>query len=158
MKKTVKLMGIITLLCATISANAAILKVDYQLNNMSFSGSFSGVDTNADGFLKHTELTGFSFLAFADLGLSKLQAFGDYDIANNLWLNNAISWLGSDANAWFTWDNRNLSVSSFFVSGTTTTLTVFPETPQVPVPAAMWLFGSALAGLLGLKPRKIVRF
>ncbi|MBK8815717.1 MAG: VPLPA-CTERM sorting domain-containing protein [Methylococcaceae bacterium] len=146
MKKMIKHLSIAALLLASISANAAQIKVNYILNDYGLTGVFTGTDSNSDGFLKFDELSSFSFSFVPSLDLSTVDAFGDYDIANNNWINNAMSWVGHTNTAWFTWGNRDFSANDVNVSGMTTS--------AVPVPAAVWLFGSGLAGLLSAKRRK----
>jgi hypothetical protein len=148
MKKMTRNLSIAAFLLTSISANAAPIKVNYMLNDYGLTGIFTGADSNSDGFLKHDELTSFSFAFVPSLNLSTLDAFGDYDIANNNWINNAMSWVGYTNTAWFTWGNREFSANDANVSAMTT------SPSAVPVPAAVWLFGSSIAGLLSAKRRK----
>ena len=158
MKKQIKKLALGLVLAASFlgasQANAAVVSVNFDLiNNGGGSwglGSFSGEDNNSDGFLKFDELTAFSWVNLGyDANLGNLNGFGDYSIASNTWFSNGISWIGNPDIAFFTFDNRNLSATSlFFTTQTSAAIT------QTPIPAAVWLFGSALAGLMGIGKRR----
>lgn len=160
MRNLIKNIGIAALLLTSVSVNAATVSVNFDVkmkwNGGTWgAGSFEGVDINSDGFLKFNELTSFTLgnnIENTIVNLTKLVSIGDFDISNNIWLNNGISWIGNPNNAFFTWNNRGNSVNSQWanvLTGSTTT-----GASPVPVPAAVWLFGSGLVGLMGAKRTK----
>lgn len=114
-------------LTSACAAHATPVTVDYKVLDegggiWSF-GSFVGSDSNNDGLLSFSELVSFtgshtnwgSFLALPDLVDT-----GDFNIAQNRWLANGISWIGYPNNAFFTWNSRNNSVNSTWARVTTT--------------------------------------
>jgi hypothetical protein len=64
------------------------------------------------------------------------------------WTNSASGWSADGANSYI------LTTSSEAFLGPEVTWAVFIPTPPVPVPAAVWLFGSGLIGLVGVARRK----
>ena len=153
--KLTKILAVAALLLTSVAANAAAVNVNFTVNSGNWgTGSFSGVDGDSDGFLRFNELTAFNMGANVEnevVNLSNLFDIGDYDIVNNVWAANGIGWVGNPDNSYITWNNRNNSINSLWAVVSTT------QGPSaVPVPAAVWLFGSALVGLLGSKRKKML--
>jgi hypothetical protein len=53
-----------------------------------------------------------------------------------------------------TTDGTSLAFIEKKIAATSITITTTPPLPEIPVPAAVWLFGSGLLGLIGLARRK----
>lgn len=157
MKTTIfKKAGALLITMLSPAVLAAPITVDFTItdtasNNVWGTGSFTGEDSNiTDGLLTFDELTSFDGSNNTDgstVNLSNLFDIGDYDIVNNIWLPNGIAWeFSPEDDAFFTWNERVHSVNAYWASATTVS--------SVPIPAAAWLFGSALLGLGAVKRRK----
>jgi hypothetical protein len=87
------------------------------------------------------------------LGEGAMLTFGDLDFGagiGGVTLTSTIDAV-SQANVSFTSDSITLDLSAWFTEGGAGTLEL--QLQQVPVPAAVWLFGSALLGFAGLRRR-----
>jgi len=137
-------------------AAANALTVDYTVSYYSGTwgtGSFTGNDTNADGFIKFNELSSFNGSSNVEgevVNLSTLYDIGSFDIANNTWLSNGVGWEGHADDAFFTWNNRNNSVNSEWATLTTTENGAAP----VPEPGTMMLLGAGFLGLAAFAKRR----
>jgi hypothetical protein len=140
----------------TATANAAIITVDFEIQSTSSSwgdGSFSGEDTNLDGLLSFDELASFNGsnnIENETVDLSTLFDVGDFDIATNTWLSNALGWTTTE-NAWFTWNDQTNSVNSSWASATITSASYAVD---VPAPATLSLFAIGLL-LMARSRRKL---
>lgn len=143
---------------AVHAANALVI-VDYTVNDEYGrwwgTGSFTGNDDDADGYLEFGELISFNGsnnIESENVSLSDLVDIGDYNIAGNQWLNNGIGWTDY-YNAYFTWDGGDNSVCSTWATVET------KAGAPVPEPGTMMLLGIGIAGLaIYGKRRKNNRF
>jgi hypothetical protein len=141
----------------------------------SISGSFTGTDLNNDGFIQGTTFieglaeintftvswSGNSTIAAFSQSLSDLTHFS-YDTSKNL-LGDvfpegiATNWFGQSGFQYLTGQGVNSFTAGYVRDAATG---VYVETfglvnvAAVPVPGAVWLFGSALAGFLSMKRRQ----
>lgn len=110
------------------------------------TGTWSYTPTGADPGVRYWAVkAGSSFTLYWDVDVSLTQTGGACDGTNNYNLTclNAANVVSSGS--WTTPNNQQLSHITFYDS----------EPPQiVPIPAAVWLFGSALLGLVGIGRRK----
>lgn len=135
-------------------ANASPITVNFEVTNTGDgstwgTGSFAGIDNDNNGLLTLNELTMFdgsnNFIGFV-VNLANLFDMGDFDISNNIWISNAVSWNGSNANnAWFTWENRGNSVFADWAEVSTSI--------AVSEPASLLALG--LISVIYLRRRKI---
>jgi MYXO-CTERM domain-containing protein len=134
------------------AAQAGPIKVVYSESATEFqiSGSFTGTDLNNDGFLKLGELASWA-ISFSPVdGLTSLNAFGDYDIVNNVWIANATGAYHSGSSAFATWHNWQMSVSAPAFAFTTVQVPL-PSAPDtlptnpVPEPASLALGAAGVA-------------
>ena len=133
----------------------------------SISGSFEGADSNLDGLIKQDELSAFSF---SWSGNSLVSAFSQsLSDLNYLTYNTSRNVLG-DANPEIIASNWFTTTGFAYVSGvdagsqggsvldmalgTESATTSLISVAAVPLPGAVWLFGSALLGFMGVKRRK----
>jgi hypothetical protein len=151
-----KMLTFLVLTLMTATANAAIITVDFEIQSTSSSwgdGSFSGEDTNLDGLLSFDELVSFNGsnnIENETVDLSTLFDVGDFDIATNTWLSNALGWTTTE-NAWFTWNDQTNSVNSSWASATITSASYAVD---VPAPATLSLFAIGLL-LMARSRRKL---
>ena len=127
--------------------------------NQDDSGPCSGADcTDSDmGHLFYTELSGTSGSSILDSGDSDLSLFSNIQIS--LGAGDATYWTSTTnasntARAWnFSFANgdqsHNFKVNAGFVWAVRA-----GDVAAVPIPAAVWLFGSGLLGLIGVARRK----
>lgn len=150
-----KTLLVASLFTATTSASALTIDFDvYDGTSVYGSGSFSGSDMNSDNLLTFSELNVFSFVSTGDgdghghnVSLGDLVDTGDFDITNTNWIANGVSWSGNPDDAFFTWNNRNLSVSS-------TWATVITSAVPEPSTYALMFGGLGLVGLMAARRRK----
>ncbi len=141
MKKIITLIALLAC-CLPGLANAGVISVSYVVSDSDSwwgSGSFTGEDTNYDGVLEFSELLTFDGSNNTEsetVDLTTLVDIGDYDISTNTWLSDAVSWIGYDNNAWFTWNSQVNSVNLTWATVTTTT--------DVPEPSSLAIFGMGL--------------
>jgi hypothetical protein len=151
-----KMLTFLVLTLMTATANATIITVDFEIQSTSSSwgdGSFSGEDTNLDGLLSFDELVSFNGsnnIENETVDLSTLFDVGDFDIATNTWLSNALGWTTTE-NAWFTWNDQTNSVNSSWASATITSASYAVD---VPAPATLSLFAIGLL-LMARSRRKL---
>src|SRR5690606_15188734 len=94
--------------------NAGLITVDYQFLNTgyeSLAGSFSGDDSNGDGWLSFNELDDWS-TNYGTATLASLNDIGDFDYLNNVWTPNGLQWNQTTEDAYMTWINWSHSVST----------------------------------------------
>lgn len=121
-------------------------------------GSFSGADINNNDILEFDELTAFSSFLGTKNNLAWLNDFGDFDLKSSTWVANADRSAPTDPSydptdlTWFTYNDWHLSF--YPLIGTINYVNVTGYTSTVPVPTAVWLFGSGLLGLIGVARRK----
>ena len=135
----------------------------------SISGSFEGTDLNSSGLIQQDELSSFSF---SWSGNSLVSAFSQSLSDLNFFSYNPSRSVLGDANPeiiasnWFTTTgfayvsgvgagSQGGSVLDLTLGTESATTNLVQITPSaVPLPGAIWLFGSALLGLIGVKRRK----
>lgn len=108
----------------TFSAKAGLISVDYYTTLFDSSvveGSFSGHDTNKDGWLKFNELDAWSIDYNAGT-LAVLNDLGDYDYRNNFWVANAKQWDKKTEDAYMTWNNWEHTFSTSIYEWSFTTM------------------------------------
>ena len=123
------------------------------LNQDSSGPCFGGDCTDSDmGHLFYTELSGTSGNSILDSGDSDLSLFSNIQVATSTY------WTGTDntntSRAWnFSFadgaQSHNFKVNTGFVWAMRV-----GDVAAVPIPAAVWLFGSGLLGLVGMARRK----
>ena len=163
--------AIIVSLMMVTTANASL----YNFSQTGFeegatiSGSFEGTDINSNGLIQQDELSSFSF---SWSGNSLVPAFSQ-NLTDLTFLsyNPSRSVLGDVnpeilASNWFTTTgfayvsgvgagSQGGSILDMTLGTESATTSLVQITPSaVPLPGAIWLFGSALLGLIGVKRRK----
>lgn len=147
-----------TVLAAPFNADT-IFVINYQATNAGLedvAGTFSGKDTNADGWLSAFEVTDWYTSYDVGATYSSLNDIGDFDIFTREWLPNALQWDKLTRNAYVTWNNWSESASeknvqwnwNFNVKHVQGT----PQVSTVPAPPALILMLTGL-GLLSLSKR-----
>lgn len=132
-------------LVASSAAYAGLITVDYQSTTLSsLSGSFSGTDTNNDGWLTFNELDNWN-TNYDGAGFADLNDLGDFDYTNNIWTPNALQWNQVTEDAYLTWNNWTHSASTSNVSWVFDTAVEI--TAAVPEPGSLALLGFGLLGL-----------
>lgn len=141
------------------SLNASIV-VDWTSTHRTIYsfGQFAGDDLNNNQILEFEELTSFSFYGTPN-NVDWVNDFGDFHLTTSTWVPNAITSPVSDPGhdpddlAYFSYNEWVLAFRPSI--GTINWVNVTGYTPSpVPVPAAVWLFGSGLAGLLAFTRRR----
>ena len=134
-------------LIASSSAFAGLITVDYQVTNAgysSLSGSFSGTDTNNDGWLTFNELDNWNTNYGSGSGFAALNDLGDFDYTNNIWTPNALQWNQVTEDAYMTWNNWGYSTST---SNYNWVFDTAVENITVPEPSSLVLLGLGIMGL-----------
>lgn len=144
------------LFAASVS-NAAIIEVDYVLTSGSdsYEGNFAGEDTNSNGILENSELTVFIndyyFPSHGDLLDNDWSDFGDYIIATNVWIPNALD-ADDDNIAYFSWNDQDNSWDTSWVDSASTTLKE-NNVNDIPEPSSLMILA---LGLIALASRKTI--
>ena len=135
--------------------------VVFNMNFMNYGGyhdagnlTFTGTIEN-DGTIKFADIIAINWPTLPSLTLSSMSSFGTFDAYTNIWTNNALAWQGQSIEntlAYVSWNNTSSAWSSY--NGAKATFISATFIPAVPVPAAIWLFGSGLIGLLSFNRRK----
>lgn len=95
---------------------------------------------------------GFNFDLTSDVTPNTTTLFGNNEFVIATSLDNGISW----SDTFTTYElvaNTNL-YNLTFETGTVLSIDAIPEIQAVPVPAAAWLFGTGLIGIVGIARRK----
>lgn len=146
------------LLTLSTSLNASII-VDWTSTHRTIYsfGQFGGDDLNNNQVLEFEELTIFSFYGTPN-NVHWINDFGDFDLTTSTWHANAITSPvidpGHDPDdlAYFSYNDWVLAFRPTI--GSITSVNVTGYSP-VPVPAAVWLFGSGIVGLASFVRRRI---
>lgn len=129
------------------------------------SGELFGEDIDADGFLSLSEIKTISdsnyTVASNELTIATLTHIGTISIIDSSWSNDVENRDDVELyDTWYKWSPGNGS-SIFAVSETYSNLNYtfnvsseYQASP-VPVPAAIWLFGSGLIGLIGARKKAL---
>lgn len=176
-----KLLSLLIAACLGLSvstANAALYTFTETgfTDGATITGSFEGTDLNLDGFISGASFTNLDEISSFNVSFSgnalvsafsqtytDLTYFG-FDIARSV-LGNAdgegiaTNWFGGARYQFLTGYAVNGAVDGYVIDTllnvTDHTSNIVSVTPAaVPVPSAVWLFGSALAGFLSLKRRQ----
>ncbi len=124
-------------------ASAASISFDsFHVNGTSWgSGTFDGLDNNADNSLTLNELTAFSYTDLdGSVSLGDLFDFGSFNLNTGVWNADAPGW-GLPTGNWFTWNGGGNAVNTIWASVTITNYTPTPTS----VPES-----SSVLGLLGV--------
>jgi len=126
---------------------------DYQLNGTGASIAVSGelfVDDTNSALSSSSDMI-VTGLGIADGSTHEWQASTGFDLSSSMWSNVSSIELSLDSmlSASTSTNGEEAFTASKFVGGGMVTI----ETSVVPVPAAVWLFGSGLLGLAGVARR-----
>lgn len=143
----------LTLLLGAAAVQAAPVTVDYTVfdsgNSLWGTGNFTGNDSNGNGLLSLNELTSFDGSSNREnqpVTLAGLSGFGEFDIANNLWIANGTGW-GQSGFAFFSWNGTSNSVNSSWAHVTTQAT----GGNAIPEPGSLALGAVALLGLVAAR-------
>lgn len=181
MKKFATLASSVVLSIAASSSYAALYDVELTMTGSisgggggSLFGSATGTYDDVTEIMNLTfaqEVTSNGFFGIGQ-GVADQTGVSVWDFAANTGTNTVNTCVNSSGNSCnqvpvgepqtlqsltdINFNTMTFTATSFYLVATTTTnWTITSYTPQVvPVPAAAWLFGSALLGLTGLKRRK----
>jgi len=142
-------------------ANAGlIVDVEWVVGSTSgYNGSFSGTDIDNDGFITISEVTyADSFLGSTlerSTASSFLYGFGDFDIANVLWINNGATWTHSPTNlkGYVSFDG-NYSVANWADSQISYRIVNLQNSQLVPEPSTLAILALGLMGLASRRFKK----
>ncbi|CAG1022909.1 PEP-CTERM sorting domain-containing protein [Methylomonas sp. LL1] len=180
-KKLLSIAAVAGLIFSASAANAALYTFTQTgfTGGATITGAFEGEDLNHDGYIKGatffaeglSEISAFSvsfsgnaFVSAFSQAYTDLTLFG-FDISRTAMGNAAVEGIATN---WFEGTGRYQYLTGVGVNGAqdgyvVDTLTgIYDGSPNlvsvtpaaVPVPGAVWLFGSALMGFIGLKRRK----
>lgn len=153
MKKLIASILTGALLIMATNAMATSVSVTYDLNYLGVTGSFSGDDANNNGLLEFSELATWTSTYAGGYTLSSLNDFGDFNYLSNLWIPNALQWDQATHDAYMTWDNWGLSVSTSNYNWDIDT-NVTTSSTSVPEPSTILLLGAGIAGVGFLRRKK----
>lgn len=148
-KKFLKMLIVATFFSqASFAANATTVNfVVYAFGFPYQSGSFVGMDGNADGLLSLNELTYFVDYT-ENIRLSDLSDFGSFNPVSNVWNADAFGW-GINNIAWYSWHGGDYSANKLWATVKTE---IAPS--DVSEPASFALLGLGLFGFFAARMRK----
>lgn len=164
--------GLLTL-SAFGAANASLITIEHNITNLPSSGYFS-IDLDGDGLNDINLASNFyvSVFNYNTNFTSSYSLIGDVIDANTTWrggndwpssfgyVQDDLLYLGvrnttiGDYYGYitFNFENNSVSLNSYTYENSGSAITV--GATVVPVPTAVWLFGSGLLGLIGFAKRK----
>ena len=145
------LLGVVCAMGFIGTANASLIDITATSNNPSFTGfTLQFDDTSGDGLFQIEEYDMALFSGFTISGLPGFNGFYD-DIIGTPYITGISTWSGTTfGNPGDNWNFKSTD-DTYDCCGPGNWLY---SSVVVPIPAALWLFGSGLLGMIGIARRK----